>query len=104
MDWETAVNAKDGLRRAIAARIIDEFELDIFMFLSDHFSCPVFKNYVDYLTMDYFWLQAWVELGVIRQKQLQEIETERERKTQEIMKRNEEMAGPTAFDKLNNLR
>lgn len=54
--------------------------------------------------MDYFWLQAWVELGVIRQKQLQDIENERERRTQEVIKAREENSGPTAFDKLNNLR
>ena len=94
IEWETV------FRRGIAQNIIEEFHLDTFVFLSEHYTCPVFTSFMDFLTMDYFWLQAWVELGVIRQQQLQDIEKERDRKTQEVMDKRNELNAPSAFDKL----
>jgi hypothetical protein len=94
IEWET------NFRRVMGDRIIAEFELDTFVFLSEHFSCGLFQGIMDYLTMDYYWLQAWVNLGVIRQQQLSDIEKERERKTQDIMDKRNELNAPSAFDKL----
>lgn len=84
-----------------AEAVIDYYDLKTLIFFNEHFNVTLINGLNDFLNLDPFIKQAYIKLGLTRQKELQDLEYNRNRKEKEVREQMEGKIGNReVFDKL----